>query len=79
MPALQWRAATQLHVHILPDGYAKYELLLQALESALEYAKLLLDGAYQPENSQGRMILQLCDEIGNNIHFPGWKTDSDSD
>ncbi len=74
----QQRAALDTTLLQMPDGYAKYELLLQALESELEYSKHLLEGGYQPENTQGRVVLNLCDEIGSHIHFPGSGTDSDS-
>ncbi len=62
----------------MPDGYAKFELLLQALESALEYSRLLEAGCYMPETAQGKIVLALCDEIGNHVVLPGYRADSDS-
>ncbi len=60
----------------MPDGYAKSELSPEALESALEFVWLLEAGCYIPKTSQGKIILQLCDEIGNHIMLPGYKADS---
>ncbi len=60
----------------MTEGYAKNEFLLQALESALEFAKALLEKNHQPENTQGSVILCLLDEIGNQIDFT--RLDSDN-
>ncbi len=60
----------------MPDGYAKFELLLEALQSALEFVRLLEAGCYIPETSQGKIILGLRDEIGNHIVLPGAYSDS---
>lgn len=60
----------------MPDGYAKFELLLQALESALEFVKALEEGCYVPETSQGKIILALCEQIGDHITLPGYNSDS---
>ena len=55
----------------MPDRYAKYELLLDAQQSALEFLRQLEASCYIPETSQGKVIFQLCDEIGNHIVLPG--------
>ncbi len=60
----------------MPDGYAKYELLPEALQSALEFVRQLEAGCYIPEASQGKIILGLCDEIGDHIVLPGADSDS---
>ena len=58
-------------INTMPDGYAKYELLLDALQLAFEFVMQLEAGCYIPETSQGKVILQLCDEIGNHLLLPG--------
>jgi len=55
----------------MPDGYAKSELLLEALQSALEYTRLLEAGCYIAETMQGKITINLCTEIANHIMLPG--------
>ena len=55
----------------MPDGYANYELLLDALQLALEFVRQLEAGCYIPETAQGKLIWATCDEIDNHIVLPG--------
>ena len=55
----------------MPDGYANFELLLEALQSALEYTRLLEAGCNIAETTQGKITINLCKEIANHIVLPG--------
>lgn len=53
------------------DRYAKFESLLEVLQSALEYTRLLEAGCYIAETAQGKITINLCTEIANHIVLPG--------
>ena len=52
-------------------AFGKFELLLEALQSALEYTRLLEAGCYIAETTQGKININLCTEIANHIVLPG--------